>query len=788
MWKIERIEAKNIVSFKELKYSIKQGVATLIFGENLDGTNQRHNGSGKSALIEAISLALTGDYLRDIKTTEELINDEADEASVCVVLENDYDSTRFEIVRCIYRKESQYVECHKFDDKDNEIDVDKTIQPTVNDYNKFILNEIGLTKDDIYSNFILCRNKYISFLSAKDKDKKELINRFSNGIIVDESIEALEKDMEPIKAEVDAAHDEVVRYNARIETISEQIAHAELDKEKALQTKAEKIEELNGKIVQKRAEIRENNHEIEKANNRLDLIDSVGDELEELEKSNKPLNELYHTIRELFLKHHLQAVADYSERLQQAEATCDSKKEHLRYEENLLGAAKDNVIALQERYKEIKAKHEQLVVSSNKDREHYKLEIEALDNKIKELDKFILVSDETFKKNRALCVELVTVIDNIKARLGGAIFCPKCNHKFILHSDEPCNVLEKQLEQRERELSDVNEKAQLAKDDVEKMYVDKNNAKFDKANALDEIGKLDEKVREHKNVVDKVIADCEREESAVSRIKDNIVAITKQISLAQEQIKTCSKAMFDEAFDVVDNTIKKGEDYIDSLKDRVRYAKEAIAQYEESIEELKKPTADDNQSQLKASLKEYQKKLVEAEDAQSEVQARYNGLAQQKTYFTQFKSFLANQKIDAISQIINSFLEEIGSDIRVSIDGYRVLKSGKLSEKITVNMLRDGVDCGSFSKFSCGERARVELASILAIQTLTNAACDDGKGLDFLVIDEVLDGMDESGIMAAADTLNKLHKTSMVITQGHVAENYPNVLIVTKQNGISTIG
>ena len=68
MWKIDRIQARNIVSFKSLDYTIEQGVATLIFGENLDGTNQRHNGSGKSALIEAISIALTGDYLRDVKT------------------------------------------------------------------------------------------------------------------------------------------------------------------------------------------------------------------------------------------------------------------------------------------------------------------------------------------------------------------------------------------------------------------------------------------------------------------------------------------------------------------------------------------------------------------------------------------------------------------------------------------------------------------------------------------------------------------------------------------------
>ena len=55
-----------------------------------------------------------------------------------------------------------------------EIETDKTIQPSVLDYNRFILEEIGLSKDDIYSNYILCRNKYKSFFDSSDKDKKEL--------------------------------------------------------------------------------------------------------------------------------------------------------------------------------------------------------------------------------------------------------------------------------------------------------------------------------------------------------------------------------------------------------------------------------------------------------------------------------------------------------------------------------------------------------------------------------------------------------------------------------------
>lgn len=79
----------------------------------------------------------------------------------------------------------------------------------------------------------------------------------------------------------------------------------------------------------------------------------------------------------------------------------------------------------------------------------------------------------------------------------------------------------------------------------------------------------------------------------------------------------------------------------------------------------------------------------------------------------QFKTYLANTKIEALSRITNEFLQDIGSDIRIRFDGYTVLKSGKVREKISISLLRDGMDCGSFGKFSAGEAARVNLATIL---------------------------------------------------------------------------
>ncbi len=52
MWRLTKIEARNLCTFREMEYTPSQGVTTLVFGDNRDNESQRSNGSGKSALIE----------------------------------------------------------------------------------------------------------------------------------------------------------------------------------------------------------------------------------------------------------------------------------------------------------------------------------------------------------------------------------------------------------------------------------------------------------------------------------------------------------------------------------------------------------------------------------------------------------------------------------------------------------------------------------------------------------------------------------------------------------------
>ena len=152
------------------------------------------------------------------------------------------------------------------------------------------------------------------------------------------------------------------------------------------------------------------------------------------------------------------------------------------------------------------------------------------------------------------------------------------------------------------------------------------------------------------------------------------------------------------------------------------------------------------------------------------------------------RKFITVNNLDCVLvNSTNEFLEAIGSDIRIAFSGFTVLKSGKIRDKISISLLRDGIDCGSFDKFSEGEKARVNLANILAMHKLTNVTCDDDKGLDLLILDEILEATDEQGLANIFDALNQLQITALVVSHGNIAESYPYKTVVNKLNGVSYI-
>lgn len=787
MWRLSEIRIRNIVSFHEATLNISQGVATLIFGRNEDNASQPCNGSGKSSLIEAISFALTGEQLRKVKSVEEIINDHADEAYVYLRLDNDFNDTTFTIERNISRNAPQSIECHKYDAAGQEIETDKTIQPTVSDYNKFILNEIGLSKDDIYNNFILCDNKYESFFDCSDKNKKEVINRFSNGIIVDESIARVQADMEPIVVRLNEVNNKVINVKGSISAIENELTQVDEKKVNAQKERESHIERLDGQIQKCREDIEAAEDKKSKGEKRLELMQQLQKQVANLEESDTALLEAYHQIKSMCEVNELGTVSEF-------DVLSERYKKDLIDANDLIKKLKAQINAANKRVKELQKDYEgknnlytQHTQEQSELTEKDKALIEKFNKEVAKIDQQLDKIEDQIKVHKSRQAQLETLIARNSAMMDGIIICPKCEHKFFVGNEITVEEVRVNLVNFRTEMED------------NKSKVKKLNEEFDHyddqaATKSDEIETIEKRIKsrsldlntEYSSLVS-LSKELDEAERSVSSLQKQQISTENELDRINGKIEVMRNRLFGEINGILEGRITNGENYISQQTSSIKFIQGQMAQYQQSKRELLEAPQTDFTASLKASLEKYQSDLQKAEKSASDIQSEYDILKKQELDFVMFKSYIARKKIDALSLIVNDFLEKIGSDIRLKLEGFTVTKTGKLRDKISVQVMRDGIDCGSYHKFSGGEKARLNLACILSLHTLTNSNCEDGKGLDFIIIDELLDKSDEMGMATYCEALNKLGQTALLITQGGVSEGYPHKLLIVKKQGISTI-
>lgn len=112
MYKPTHLVVKDLISHQHTEYAFRNGQAIIVVGQNLDDANQKGNGSGKSAIIEAIAIAITGDSIRNA-SVKDLIREGCKEAEVELTLHNSLLACELKISRKLSLTKSSQVVIHR---------------------------------------------------------------------------------------------------------------------------------------------------------------------------------------------------------------------------------------------------------------------------------------------------------------------------------------------------------------------------------------------------------------------------------------------------------------------------------------------------------------------------------------------------------------------------------------------------------------------------------------------------------------------------------------------------
>ena len=342
-------------------------------------------------------------------------------------------------------------------------------------------------------------------------------------------------------------------------------------------------------------------------------------------------------------------------------------------------------------------------------------------------------------------VDIKRTLNKIEVLLSGIIVCPNCQHEFFLKTDKTVQEIKKHKKVTEAELN---------KESAEKEAIE--NSIYELDAVLDEYMSLKSQTDKE---FDKVANQQRNLKKKILELEHNIGGLDQQIKSKENLVKT------------LQNEIENGENLI-SLK--LAYIKDL-----KNTKVVKKST-DEIENTIKETehlIDDQCKKITNKNDEIFKIQ-RWT------QRFKDFKMYLAMEQLKNIQSRANEILKSMGSDLRLMIEGFKVDAKGKVKEEITPYVFRDEME--SFFYYSGGEQARTEIALILAIQQMINATKQYG-GMQFLLVDEILESADSLGIENIISSIKFLKQSSIIVTHVPKINEEISQIRIIKENGISRL-
>ena len=718
--RLDRLILRDFLTYDFLDYSFPS-TPLLIQGLNLTDDGQQSNGSGKSGLQTGIEFCMTASNSRGVRD-KDLISFGKESSNIQLYASCDVRSETIHIDWLLNIKGSNKLSLRK---KENGKDWVEISFSNVNDGKKIILDWFDIEKDDLFNYFLINKSRFKSFFKSSNKDKVDLVNRFSDASIVDGLEKINEENVISLENQELKKTSKINSIKGKLEYIDNEI-NKELSRDFDLERKEKEnsiekyILTLNNKINDYKKNIKKNNENIdeikddisEEKNTILDIEDEIKEKEKELIDSNKSIEKIKGSVIEAN-----KLIDDFKKTNWD-----DEKSNYLNQEKDLL--KKDKSI--------------EKIISELKSKEH----------KINEL------------------------INKISIDLSGSIECPSCSHKFILNNNESIDDLTSKQNSAKDLLGKINDK-------VDGLKLDKNLIK----NSIDKLYLELHKINKKEEVENNSFNDLQKSLNYIESKLNSQIHFSNIVERAMDDLKdersACELSIKDLEINIKDEelVVKQNNNNISLTNDTIN----------EKREEIKNLSLGNNRETINNLKKDKDKLSIELSNEQDDLMLLKDDILNQKKWNTNFKSFkmfIANRSLETIQGHCNRFLSEMGSDLKIIFEGYKVLSTGKIKDEITTHILRDSLK--PFSSFSGGEQGRLLFASILANRYMINNTHKYG-GLDFLSIDEVFEGVDDLGLKNIINSAKDLKICVMFITHATSENISDNILKITKTNGISSL-
>ena len=368
-----------------------------------------------------------------------------------------------------------------------------------------------------------------------------------------------------------------------------------------------------------------------------------------------------------------------------------------------------------------------------------------IDENIREVNNEIEANHKTKEEHDKQIQTYKNQLRKIETILAGVIECPKCHYQFLLDSENDISTLEK--------------KSQKFKSEINKSSV--------------EIEEINSVLNELNDIMEECRSIRKQTQEEEQETLDQKRGIQNKLNQLRDKLEFTSLS--------IERTNKK----IENATENILVNTKAIEQYEDAIEKIKSsPIANIDVSKQKKEIEKLNEELNEYEEKIQLKESESNKIRVWNQRFKDFKMYLAMEQIKTIQQSTNEILKKMESDLRLRIEGFKKNASGKITEEITPYIFRDELEL--FSYYSGGEKVRIEIALIIALQQAINSTKKYG-GLQFLFVDEILESADSLGIENIVSSMDFLKQPILIITHVPKLNEEIKQLKVIKENGISRI-